>query len=173
MFDNLKRWLGKQPKYKQGKKIGPRIVISASCIDELKNCMATEINIGHEGVAYLLGQTDGNTTLVVSAVRPQSTSTPGSFHVSSVAMAEVVRLAVEYGLETVGQVHTHPGLAYHSEGDEDGALIAYGGFVSMVLPNYGSGLPSLKGAAVFMYEKERGFIPIDSSFVNIVPARLK
>ena len=90
MFDNLKKWLGKQPKYKQGKKIGPKIVISASYIDELKNCMTTEINIGHEDVAYLLGQTDGNTTLVVSAVRPQSTSTPGSFHVSSVAMTSVM-----------------------------------------------------------------------------------
>lgn len=127
----------------------------------------------HEGVAYLLGQTDGNTTIAVAAIRPEATTTPGSFDVTSPAMARLVRTATEIGLQVVGQVHTHPGLAYHSEGDNEGARIAYTGFVSIVIPHYGKHLPALDGIAAFAFKAGTGFCTIDEKRIMIVPAKIQ
>jgi len=128
-----------------------RVTLTESCLNAMRACMAPEIELGHEGVAYLLGLTTGDSTVIVGAIRPDSHTTIGSFNVSSVAMARVVRAAGNAGLQVVGQVHTHPGSAYHSGGDDDGARIAYDGYISIVVPNYGRELPALRGAAIYAY----------------------
>jgi proteasome lid subunit RPN8/RPN11 len=133
--------------------------------------MAPEIAMGCEGIAYLLGQTDGATTLVVGTIRPESRTTPGSFSVSSVAMARIVRRANDLGLQVVGQVHSHPGQACHSAGDDEGARISYDGYVSIVVPDYGRRLPSLAGAAVYFY-RQGAFSKLAVEAVKEIPARL-
>lgn len=132
-----------------------RVIFTESCLNGMRSCMAPEIELGHEGIAYLLGLTNGDSTVIVAAIRPESHTTVGSFNVSSVAMARVVRTANNVGLQVVGQVHTHPGSAYHSGGDDDGARIAYDGYVSIVVPDYGRELPSLRGAAVYSYRHHK------------------
>ncbi len=143
-----------------------RILLVDQCLPVLRTCFAPYIERKHEGIAYLYGQTDGWKTLIVGAFRPHAQTTPGSFEVAPVALAKVVATVCDLGLQVVGQIHSHPSLAGHSQGDEDGARIAYDGFVSIVLPNYARDLPSLKGAAAYMYA-EGVFTQI--STVTIVP----
>ena len=88
-------------------------------------------------------------------------------------MARVVRASAETGLQVVGQVHTHPGRAYHSQGDNQGARIAYTGFVSIVIPEYGQHLPALDGIAAFVFRAGCGFRAIDEKRIMIVPARIQ
>jgi len=128
-----------------------RLVITENAALAIRECMAPEIVMGHEGIAYLFGQTNGESTLVVGSIRPEAQTTIGSFNVSARAMASVVRTASDAGLQVVGQIHTHPGQAYHSDGDIDGARIAYDGYVSVVVPDYGRKLPSFAGAAIYFY----------------------
>ena len=160
MFKQLRTFLttlGKEspPAYRPVSSPPPRrLVITEASVLAMRDCMAPEIAQGHEGIAYLFGQTNGAITVVVGAIRPESRTTSGSFSVSSVAMARVVRKATDAGLQVIGQIHTHPGQAYHSDGDEDGARIAYDGYVSIVVPNYGRQLPSLAGAAIYFYRNE-------------------
>lgn len=132
-----------------------RVILTESCLNGMRSCMAPEIELGHEGIAYLLGLTNGDSTVIVAAIRPESHTTVGSFNVSPVAMARVVRTTNNVGLQVVGQVHTHPGSAYHSGGDDDGARIAYDGYVSIVVPGYGRELPSLRGAAIYSYRDHK------------------
>ncbi len=87
-------------------------------------------------------------------------------------MAHVVRTAVGAGLQVVGQVHTHPGRAYHSDGDVQGARIIYGGFVSVVLPDYGRRLPAFEGAAAYMFRSGTGFVELTAEHIGIIPGRL-
>lgn len=136
------------------------ITISRLCLDEIQACIRTDLIRRHEGVCYLLGRIDGSTTRVDAAVRPDAVTTPGSFHVDSLAMAAVMRLAARRHLQVVGQLHTHPGAAYHSEGDERGARIRYKGYVSIVLPDYGRHLPELRGTAIFVYQPSAGFLSV-------------
>jgi proteasome lid subunit RPN8/RPN11 len=129
--------------------------------------MVEEIEIGFEGIAYLFGLTNGATTVVIGAMRPEARTTPGSFEVSSVAMARVVRKANEAGLQVVGQIHTHPHQAFHSGGDEDGARIAYDGYVSIVVPDYGRHLPSLTAAAVYFF-RSGAFVQLGRNALSVV-----
>ena len=129
--------------------------------------MADEIEIGFEGIAYLFGMTNGATTLVIGAMRPEARTTPGSFDVSPVAMARVVRKANDAGLQVVGQIHTHPRQAFHSGGDEDGARIAYDGYVSIVVPDYGRHLPALTAAAAYFF-RSGAFLQIGRKALTVV-----
>jgi proteasome lid subunit RPN8/RPN11 len=156
-----------QPAYRPPSSLPPaRLVLTTASLSAMRACMAPEIAMGHEGIAYLLGQTNGTTTIVIGAIRPDSQTTKGSFNVSSIAMARVVRKASNAGLEVVGQIHTHPCEAYHSGGDEDGARIAYNGYTSIVIPDYGHQLPSLAGAAIYFY-RDRSFTALKPKTIQI------
>jgi len=173
MWTWLARLFARKPAFRPGPPPPPRLVLTEGCVAALATCMAPEIERGHEGIAYLLGQTDGTNTLAVAAVRPDAKTSRGSFAMGSPAMARVVRTAIDRGLQLVGQVHTHPGQAYHSDGDEDGARIAYTGYVSIVLPDYGRRLPGLDGAATYMFRAGSGFLELGESRITVVPAGLQ
>lgn len=173
------RWLFKRlrpskPVYRPIEPPHPRrVVLTAACSNALQASLAPEITQQHEGIIYLLGQTDGHTSLIVAAFRPRATTTKGSFHVGETAMRPVVEAATAAGLQVVGQLHTHPGEAYHSAGDETGTLIRFNGFVSIVLPDYGTRLPSIAGAAVYMFSSgDRRFVQLSLTDVSILPERL-
>ena len=170
MLDRLKRLFASKPRYKPGPPPPPQLVISQACMDALAACLGPEIRSGQEGIAYLLGQSDGTTTVALAAIRPEAQVTRGSFLVSAPAMAKVVRAAVDRGLQVVGQVHTHPGDAYHSDGDDEGARIAFTGYASIVLPDYGRHLPALTRAVAYFYRAGNGFVALDAPCVIIVPA---
>lgn len=172
MLDSIKRLFARKTRYKPGPPPPPRLVISRACIDALAACLGPEIRSGQEGISYLLGQSNGTTTVALAAIRPDAQVTRGSFVVGAPAMAKVVRAAVDRGLQVVGQVHTHPGDAYHSDGDDDGARIAFTGYASIVLPDYGRHLPALTRAAAYFYRAGKGFVALDTSCVTIVSGRV-
>lgn len=147
----------------------PQIFIADSCLAALRQCIAPALQRRHEGVAFLLGRTDGISATCTTAVRPRAATGPGFFHVSSSEMARVVALAMDFDLQIVGQVHTHPVDAFHSDGDEDGANIRYDGFVSIVLPDYGTRLPDFSGSAIYHHGKA-GWSLLDLACLKIVPA---
>ena len=151
-----------------------RVVFAAACLDSLKGSLSPKIRQRHEGIVYFLGHTDGRTTLIAAICVPKATTTEGSFYVSEMAMRPVVEAANAAGLQVVGQLHTHPRDAYHSEGDEAGALIRHNGFTSIVIPNYGTWLPNLDKAAIYMYStEEHRFIRLRLSAVSILPTLLQ
>lgn len=162
----------RKKKSKLGPPVEPELILTQGCVEAVHACLAPEIRKGHEGISYLAGRTDGTTTLAIAAMRPEATTTWGGFSVSAPAMAHIVRAAASRGLQVVGQVHTHPGEAYHSDGDEDGVRIAYTGYVSLVLPDYGRRLPAFDAAAIFMFRAPGGFVEIGPSHFTIMPARL-
>lgn len=151
----------------------PRLVLTQASLIALRAAMEPEIRKKEEAIAYLLGTSTASRTLIVSVVRPVAETTPGSFSVTAAAMATVVRHAVNAGLQVAGQAHTHPGRAYHSPGDDDGARIVYDGYVSLVFPDYGKYLPSTKGAAAYVYKSSSGFVPVTASGMTVVPGQIQ
>ena len=151
----------------------PSCSISSEVLAAITRSLAPACQRRIEGIVYLLGRTDGTHACVLSCVRVAAIATAGSFHVPSHEMVRVVTRADEHGLQVVGQVHTHPHEAFHSEGDDAGAQIRFNGFVSIVLPDYGAHLPTLQGAASFAYDAAGdAFVKIASDRVHIVTAQL-
>ena len=146
----------------------PKLIIFEPCLSGIKECIQPEIDLKIEGICYLLGKTNGSTTYATYSVRPKATCTRGSFHVDTVAMAKIVRVATNKRLQVVGQLHTHPYEAYHSDGDEEGARIAYDGYVSIVLPNYGNIFPRFDGAVVYIFSSGK-FRPFTKKQIKLVP----
>jgi proteasome lid subunit RPN8/RPN11 len=145
-----------------------RVVLTSTCLKMVRDAIAQELDNREEGISYLIGLTDAVTTLAIFAMKPRALTTWGSFSVDQNAMAKIVRKACDYGLQVVGQVHTHPGEAFHSDGDEQGARIRYSGYASIVIPEYGRWLPELDGVATYMYLAKRGFIRIAPSQLIVV-----
>jgi proteasome lid subunit RPN8/RPN11 len=169
VLQSLLKLFAKKPRYRViAKRPTQRVLFAETLPFALQRCIAREIADGHEGVAYLFGQTDGFTTIILGAIRPDAVTTQGSFNISSAAAALAVRKVNDLGLQLVGQAHSHPGQAYHSEGDEIGARIAYTGFVSIVVPNYGRQLPSLNGWAAYFFSDGR-FIELRGDQIRGVP----
>lgn len=148
-----------------------RLVLTRSCLIAAFDLLRAWGERNHEGIVYLLGKTDITSTVAVAAIAPEAQTTYGSFEVSTRAMARIVRVAARLGLQVVGQVHTHPGEAYHSEGDLEGMRNRYGGYVSLVLPRYGAGVPTLEKASILMCS-ESGEQEIGASEVSVVEAEV-
>ena len=147
----------------------PQLFLAVGCVEALQQCMVPTLRRRHEGVAFLLGRTDGACTVALTTVRPKATTGPGHFHVSADDMASVIAYAMDRDLEIVAQVHTHPVDAFHSDGDEDGANIRYDGFISIVLPRYGAYLPEFTGTAIYHYRGDRWSL-LDAAQLVVAPA---
>ncbi len=163
----LRRFLRPAPAYKVIVDPEPVVILATSCLIGLVDCLADANTRRHEGVAFLLGQTDGSRALCIQSVRPRAVTTAGSFHVPAAEMARVVALATDFGFQIVAQVHTHPTLAAHSDGDEDGANIRFDGFISIVIPDYGAALPTFRGAAVYVFRHRGGWKRLPLSAVHV------
>ena len=174
MWTRLVRFLGLgQPRYTRPPVPSrPKLLLTEACLAGLHACLAPEMCQGHEGIAYLFGRTDGVITLAVTAFRPAAKTTPGSFLVEPPAMAHGVRTAANLSLQVIAQVHTHPSIAYHSEGDVAGARIRYPGYGSIVLPHYGRSLPRLDDAAVYVFDRANTWVQLEPNDVIVIPERL-
>lgn len=168
LWQDFLNWLQPQPRHTVAA-APPKLLITEACWDAVRGGLDPEIQKGHEGIIYLLGRTDGTVTLAVSVFRPRSVTTAGSFHVEPRAMAACVHAAGQFEMQIVAQLHTHPGQAYHSDGDVEGARIRYPGYASIVLPDYGRGLPRLDGAAAYLWSGERGWLELGESDIIIIP----
>jgi proteasome lid subunit RPN8/RPN11 len=169
MLSKLKRFFSKKKQAENDVSGTHKIIITTGCLGAIKQCLAYDIRRKHEGIAYLIGQITEDRTIAVAAICPKASTTCGSFSVSSRDMAHLIRIANKLNLQVVGQVHSHPRDAFHSGGDEDGANIAYRWYVSVVLPQYGRKLPSLDGAAFFLFSEKGNFIESGMDNVTVVP----
>jgi proteasome lid subunit RPN8/RPN11 len=147
----------------------PKVLLTQNCLDAIRVALDPEMRKGHEGIVYLLGRTDGDTALAVTVFKPEAVTSLGSFSVDARAMAACVGAAGRYELQIVGQLHSHPGEAYHSDGDVEGARIRYPGYVSIVLPNYGRLLPSIQGAAVYIWSADLRWRALSINDLIIIP----
>ena len=55
-------------------------------------------------------------------------------------------------LQVVGDVHTHPAQAFFSDADRAHPMISQAGHVAIVVPDYGTGSPTVNTVGVYVYE---------------------
>lgn len=76
---------------------------------------------------------------IVECVHPQHAAHAGGFSVND---SWLTAFWLELGRRSIGvrvQVHTHPGLAFHSATDDAFPIVHSVGFLSLVIPNFARG----------------------------------
>jgi proteasome lid subunit RPN8/RPN11 len=83
-------------------------------------------------------------------IHPTHASTPVSTTVEEAELHRVWDELRDTGRKIALQIHSHPGAAFHSSTDDDFPIIHSTGFVSLVLPAFGS--RGLNGAHLAIYQ---------------------
>jgi hypothetical protein len=111
----------------------------------------------HEGVVYLAGVETPEQSVALLAIAPTATTTWGSFQTDLDANAAVVSTLAGHGLTLIGQLHSHPGdWVDHSEGDDEGALVRFQGYWSLVVPAFARrGILPLTQTGIHIYDQGR------------------
>lgn len=74
--------------------------------------------------------------IIVQAYRPEQTAGRCWFEVPASAMRSLMTHLRKNGLKAVAQVHSHPGRAFHSDTDDEWAIVRHEGGLSIVVPNF-------------------------------------
>jgi len=95
----------------------------------------------------------------------------GKLIIKGIDTHEDAKLCVEHGVDAIlvsketikAQVHTHPGVAFHSATDDRWPIVSQPGFLSIVIPDFAMGDVSLKGAWI-------GRLGEDGTWHRVTPA---
>lgn len=129
----------------------------------------------HEGIVYLGGVEAADAAVAVVALSPDAQTTRGSFRTDLDANASVVQALGALDLSLVGQVHSHPGRwVDHSDGDDEGALVRFQGYWSIVVPSFArDGMQPLARCGVHVFrdgEFKRLTEAAIAARIRIIPA---
>ncbi|MGC4044849.1 MAG: hypothetical protein QM758_13735 [Armatimonas sp.] len=116
---------------------------------------------GYEGITLWVGIQQGETFNVRANVVPAQTvyrSEEGvGVHVDSEELHRINVWLYQSGFRIIAQVHSHPEDAYHSTTDDDYAIAAASGSLSLVVPDFGFRTFTLADCAVYRLMSETGW----------------
>lgn len=137
---------------------GPSLYLPEEVVADVERLLRTyHEEEEHEGVVYLGGlEVDGSAVALI-ALSPAAETTNGSFRTHLEANTAVVGTLGKFGLTLIGQVHSHPGeWVDHSDGDDQGALVRFRGYWSLVAPGYArDGMRPLVRCGVHLFTERR------------------
>lgn len=100
-----------------------------------------------ECVAFWIGPVDEGR--VEEAIHPKHVSSASGYRVDDEWINQLWFELGATGRRIHAQIHTHPGSAFHSESDDEGAVAVHTGFISIVVPSF-CRRQSLVGARAFV-----------------------
>lgn len=127
--------------------------VPRACADEVHAHLAKVGRQGYEGLGLWAGTLDGDAFHVRKAIIPAQKHMRTKDGVCvAVGPNELHRVNVwlyEEGLTLVGQIHSHPSRAYHSDTDDAFAVATAAGCLSLVVPDFAVRPFELQRCAVF------------------------
>lgn len=136
--------------------MGPSLYLSESVVLEIERLLPTYgAGEEHEGIVYVGGLEVFDGAVALVALSPTAATTWGSFRTDIDANTAVVSALGNLGTSLVAQVHSHPSeWVDHSDGDDEGALVRFPGYWSLVVPSFArGGMRPLEVCGVHLYEE--------------------
>lgn len=114
------------------------LIVPSTILDEARCFFEDRGAVGCEGTAMIAARDRVATRLVV----PDQAATPAPFCTVEVTLAGKLELAAALAdaERYVARIHSHPGLAFHSQTDDANPAITHEGALSVVVPFFGLGL---------------------------------
>lgn len=113
-----------------------RTFVSRTVLDETFEFLQ---NLGKqklEAHALWIGKED-ESFMISDVVIPKQNNGMINFEVDSQEVHRINVMINQKGLQLIAQIHTHPYDAFHSDIDDDGAILLLPGSLSIVIPNFG------------------------------------
>lgn len=105
-----------------------------------------------ECVTYWTGPTQQD--LVDGLEHPVHKRSPFGYEVEDSWLTEFWKQLAQSNRSVKAQLHTHPGQAFHSASDDQWPIVSQAGFVSIVIPDFAAGEPTLDRAWVGRLEAD-------------------
>ena len=115
-----------------------RFAVATSVLDIMREHLQHHGVQGNEGALCWAGTVVGDAALVTTALLFCDAEHGGGIHVSSAHTGLLYAHCHARGLTLLAQVHSHPFGAFHSPVDEQSPHSAELGFLSIVVPNFGT-----------------------------------
>lgn len=96
-----------------------------------------------ECVVLWLGKRSGQDVQIEEVYLPEQRSGVDVFHIPPASMQKLMHYLKQHRLMVAAQVHTHPGMAFHSKADDEWAFVRHEGAISMVLPYFAKNTTAL------------------------------
>lgn len=113
------------------------LICTTHLIDETLTILKNAGNRRSEGIAlWLARRTDGETVQVVEVLEPVHRAAVDFFHIPSEGMSALMAHLRKTRTKLVAQVHSHPGRAFHSQADDEWAIVRHEGALSFVIPYF-------------------------------------
>lgn len=101
--------------------------------------------------------------LVDGVEHPVHRSSSAGYQVDDCWLTELWKRLAKTRRSIKVQVHTHPGPAFHSATDDQWPVVSQAGFVSIVIPDFGVGTPSLERAWVGQLQPDGTWLHLGSA----------
>jgi proteasome lid subunit RPN8/RPN11 len=147
-----------------------RITIPKNFIEGIYSEFQETGKAGYERLALFAGKKDGSAFQVTHVIYPKQYLRKGplgvSFHIDGSELERIWDWLYENNCSLIGQIHSHPKEAYHSEADDQLAIITTFGGVSIVVPNFGNSDSNLNGSAFYRLLPHTGWTQLTLSEIN-------
>jgi len=129
-----------------------------------------------EGIALFAGQDDGSVFHVREVIIPHQTSMVLEhglmYAVDAVELYDIGVWLFKNKMKLIAQIHSHPQAAFHSEADDRFPIVDTYGGVSIVVPNFASGILNISEWAVFRLSINKEWAQLDVAVVlNLIKVR--
>jgi proteasome lid subunit RPN8/RPN11 len=96
-----------------------------------------------ERVVFWLGKRSIHAASPVTELYvPEQAAARDYFHISAASMTKLMQQLRAKRLSLLGQIHSHPGKAFHSEADDNWAVVRHRGAISVVVPHFAAEVSS-------------------------------
>ena len=137
------------------------VQLPRSCAQAAINWLYKAGNQQVEGVALFAGIRNGSKFIITRTIIPaQKAGDVEGGLIYVVGGEELHRISLELfdnDLQLFAQIHSHPGMAYHSETDDAYPIVTVVGGISIVVPNFARGGVNIAEWAVYRLLPETGW----------------
>lgn len=144
-----------------------RVHVPITILFETQAHLKTHGRVGHEGMVLWTGIKSEGEAFVKTCIHPVQKGTAASFDIPLDEAQRINILLSKSNEVLIAQVHSHPGVAFHSSRDDAMPITFTVGFFSLVVPNFcNKDLEDLSGLSVWEYTGEGNWQEISHKEVS-------
>lgn len=114
-----------------------KLVIAQAILEDTLKRLRMGGALGQERMIAWLGRdTPTGGGKVRELYEPEQSCKRDQFYLPPASMSALMQKLAQTRSKILAQIHTHPGMAFHSEADDAWAIIRHRGALSLVLPNF-------------------------------------